>query len=261
MDDKDSPATSEPEDDQTSSLTQFWRQLPDERFDLLRLAPQPSDQETGPRPLRFVQLGRLERHSREQSLLRLTLQLPEQKLRKEQNYLELWLDHHNQEAHFGPPSGLSLEPQNRGLGRFLLAQAALWSRQYGALYRLTNIPLSGQKPFSARARTFLEHYLKIQKLTSEADKKQFKKHCAAVQLSDLNSDWNHEKVQFVGQLESALLLQQADYKQDELDMQLRKQHEHLAQLKYEKNGLHFTVACLWIFSLCMAGLLIWIALH
>ena len=70
-----------------------WAELGPEQFSLLRLAPLPIDRHTGPRPLRFIQMGRLERQSPRQSLLRLTLQLPGQKVRKEQNVLELWLDH------------------------------------------------------------------------------------------------------------------------------------------------------------------------
>ncbi|WMR51928.1 hypothetical protein RDM67_08200, partial [Pseudomonas aeruginosa] len=100
-----------------------WAELAPEHFRLLRLAPLPTDRATGARPLRFVQLGRVERHSADQSLLRLSIQVPGLMLRKEQNLLEVWADHRNKEVRFGSDAGLSLEPLNRGLGRFLLAQA------------------------------------------------------------------------------------------------------------------------------------------
>ncbi|WP_219727409.1 hypothetical protein, partial [Vibrio vulnificus] len=58
-------------------------------FRLLPLAPLPTDRATGARPLRFVQLGRVERHSADQSLLRLSIQVPGLMLRKEQNLLEV----------------------------------------------------------------------------------------------------------------------------------------------------------------------------
>ena len=61
-----------------------WADLATERFELLRLSPLPIDRHTGVRPLRFVELGRVERHSREQSLLRLVIELPGQKVRKDQ---------------------------------------------------------------------------------------------------------------------------------------------------------------------------------
>ena len=64
-----------------------WADLAPEHFRLLRLAPLPVDRHPGARPLRFVQLGRVERHAKGQSLLRLTLQLPGVRLRKELNLL------------------------------------------------------------------------------------------------------------------------------------------------------------------------------
>lgn len=87
-----------------------WAELAPEHFRLLRLAPLPTDRATGARPLRFVQLGRVERHSADQSLLRLSIQVPGLMLRKEQNLLEVWADHRNKEVRFGSDAGLSLEP-------------------------------------------------------------------------------------------------------------------------------------------------------
>ena len=113
-----------------------WAELVAEHFDLLRLAPLPIDRHTGARPLRFVELGRVERHNNELSMLRLSIGLPGQKVRKEQNLLEVWADHRSKEVRFGPDNGLHLEPQNRGLGRFLLAQGVAWARQRWAHYRV-----------------------------------------------------------------------------------------------------------------------------
>lgn len=56
-------------------------------------------------------------------------------LRKEQNLLEVWADHRNKEVRFGSDAGLSLEPLNRGLGRFLLAQAIAWRNDAGPTTR------------------------------------------------------------------------------------------------------------------------------
>ena len=56
---------------ETPAAPHPWADLPAEQFSLLRLAPLPVDRETGPRPLRFVQLGRVERHAKDMSLLRL----------------------------------------------------------------------------------------------------------------------------------------------------------------------------------------------
>ena len=74
-----------------------WQELQAEQFRLLRLAPLPTDRHTGARPLRFVQLGRAERHSTEKSLLRLSIDLPGQRVRSEQNVLDIWADHRRRE--------------------------------------------------------------------------------------------------------------------------------------------------------------------
>jgi hypothetical protein len=254
------PTEEKVEDEKISSQAQFWRQLPDEHFDLLRLTAQPTDRDTGARPLRFVQFARLERHSQEQSLLRLSIQVPEQSLRKEQNHLELWLDHSRQAAQFRPANGLSVEPQNRGLGRFLLAQAALWGRQHGALYEL--IPAEPfQQPLSVRARLFLRQILHAPQDAHQMASTLPDEEGASAPLGDLNTEWNREKVQIVGRLESALLLQQLYDRHNQQDALLRKQSEQLTQFRHEKSTLHFTITCLWIFNICMAGLLIWIAVH
>ena len=116
-----------------------WTDLPAEQFRLLRLAPLPVDRETGPRPLRFVQLGRVERHTKDQSLLRLTIQVPGQRLHNQNNLLEVWADHQRKEVRFGPDKGLSVEPVNRGLGRFLMAQGIAWARQQYAHYQVEGV--------------------------------------------------------------------------------------------------------------------------
>lgn len=260
MTDSETPAVAAPEEEQAES-SHPWAKLGPEHFRLLRLAPLPIDRHTGARPLRFVQLGRVERHSKEQSLLRLTLQLPGQKVRKEQNVLELWLDHRAKEARFGPDSGLSLEPQNRGLGRFLLAQAAAWAKQHCAHYTLESGPLPSRDALSEEARARRDHCLKAQGFAVDYQDGQLKAHYSASRLSALHSDWSGEKVRFIEQLDAAQMLQQADQNLHEQDVQLRKQHERLEQLKREDGSLRFTIACLVAFALFQAGLLIWIATH
>ena len=259
MSDSETPAVVEPDSDKTVEPAHPWQQLPAEHFRLLRLAPLPSDRQSGARPLRFVQLGRLERHSKEQSLLRLSIQLPGQKVRKEQNQLELWLDHAKREARFSPENGLSLEPQNRGLGRFLLAQVAAWAKQHCAHYSLQSGPLPGRDSLSEESRSRRDHCLKSQGLKVEYDETQVKGSYHVARLSELRSDWNVEKVQIVEQLEAAHMLQQADHNLHQQDIQLRKASEQIERIKREDSSLRFTIACLVAFSLFQAGLLIWIA--
>ena len=95
-----SPTAVEPAEEPQEIPALPWAELTAEHFQLLRLAALPTDRSTGARPLRFVQLGRAERHSPEQSLLRLSIDLPGQRVRREQNVLEVWADHRRREVRF-----------------------------------------------------------------------------------------------------------------------------------------------------------------
>lgn len=237
-----------------------WANLPAEHFKLLRLAPLPTDRETGARPLRFVQLGRVERHSRELSLLRLSLQVPGQRLHGEQNLLEVWADHQLKEVRFGPDKGLSVEPANRGLGRFMLAQGIAWARKRFAHYSVEGGALPTKDNFNAAAIARRDHALKAQGFDIEySDPLQLKPFYSASRVSSLREDWQTEKVQIVELLNAAAMLQQADQNLQEQENSLRKLQEHVNRLKREDSGLRFTITCLVAFSLFQAGLLIWIA--
>ncbi|MET1078119.1 MAG: hypothetical protein ABWY06_08870 [Pseudomonas sp.] len=237
-----------------------WAELGPEHFRLLRLAPLPTDRGTGARPLRFVQLGRLERHSREQSLLRLTLQLPGQRVRKEQNVLEVWADHRNQELRFGPDAGLHIEPLNRGLGRFLLAQGIAWAQQKYANYQVEGGALSIKDVPNDEARLRRDRMLNAQGFSVEyLDPLMIKASYSAPRASALHGDWHGEKVQLVELLDAAAMLQQADQNLREQDVKLRKLDQRMEAFQREDSTLRFTIACLVAFSVFQAGLLIWIA--
>ncbi|MFC5697567.1 hypothetical protein ACFPU0_18630 [Pseudomonas sp. GCM10022186] len=236
-----------------------WAELAAERFELLRLAPLPIDRHTGARPLRFVELGRVERHGKEQSLLRLVIQLPGQKVRKERNLLEVWADHRNKEVRFGPDSGLQLEPQNRGLGRFLLGQGIAWARQRWAHYRIEGGALPAKDALDNEARLRRDHVLKAQGFEVDyLDNLQLKARYGAGRVSELHGDWRREKVQVVDLQEAAAMLEQADQNLQRQEVEIRKLGERIAVYKREDSGLRFTIACLVAFAVFQAGLLIWI---
>ncbi|MFZ6046535.1 hypothetical protein ACFW0H_10450 [Pseudomonas sp. CR3202] len=237
-----------------------WAELAAERFELLRLAPLPIDRHTGARPLRFVELGRVERHGKDQSLLRLVIQLPGQKVRKEQNLLEVWADHRNKEVRFGPDSGLQLEPQNRGLGRFLLGQGIAWARQRWAHYRIEGGALPARDALDNEVRLRRDHVLRAQGFeVNYLDNLQLKASYGAGRVSELHGDWHREKVQVVDLQEAAAMLEQADQNLQRQEVAIRKLEERIAVYKREDSGLRFTIACLVAFAVFQAGLLIWIA--
>lgn len=237
-----------------------WEGLAPEQFQLLRLAPLPTDRNTGQRPLRFVRLGRVERHDNEQSLLRLCVDLPGQRLRREQNLLEVWADHRNREVRFGADKGLQVEPLNRGLGRFLMAQGIAWARQRWGSYSVEGGALAVKDVLSEEARQRRDHFLRIQGFEVDyQDLAQVKASYSASRVSALNPEWNHDKVQQLDLLDCAAMLQQADQNLHEQQVQITKLEQRINLLKREDSGLRFTIACLVALALFQAGLLIWIA--
>ncbi|MHA6493626.1 hypothetical protein ACX0MV_10330 [Pseudomonas borbori] len=261
----DTPAPSsdglaEADDQAVAEKPHAWAELAPEQFRLLRLAPLQVDRDTGARPLRFVQLGRVARHSRELSLLRLTIDLPGQRVRKEQNVLEVWLDHRLKEARFGPEKGLQIEPANRGLGRFLLAQGIAWARQSCAHYSVEGGALPAKDALSEGARIRRDQCLQAQGFSVEyLDPLQLKARYGAPRVGALHADWHSEKVQVVNLLDAANMLQQADQNLREQDVTIRKLEERINRFRREDGSLRFTITCLIAFCIFQAGLLIWIA--
>ncbi len=239
-----------------------WADVVPEHFKMLRLVPLPVDRATGSRPLRFVQYGRAERHNRDYSLLRMDIRLPSQKVRKDQNHLEVWVDHHARTVTFGPESGLSMEPLNRGLGRFLIAQAVIWAQRKWAHYRLEGGTLGNKDALSEDTRLRRDHVLKAQGLTvSYTDAQHLKGSYADVQVGELIALWNGDKVQVVEILDTANMLQLAEQNLQEQEVKMRQQEERISKFKREDSGLRFTITCLVAFAVFQAGLLIWIATH
>ena len=239
-----------------------WADVLPEHFKMLRLVPLPVDRATGARPLRFVQFGRAERHSEAQSLLRLDIQLPGQKVRKEQNRLDVWANHETRTVTLGPEGSLQLEPMNRGLGRYLMAQAVIWAQRRWAHYRIESALLAAKDGLAEAARLRRDHALKTQGFTvSYTDAQHMKGSYAEVKVGELIATWNGEKVQVVEILDTATMLQLAEQNLQELEVKLRHQDERINKFKREDTGLRFTISCLVAFAVFQAGLLIWIATH
>lgn len=239
-----------------------WAEVTAEHFQMLRLAPLPTDRNSGARPLRFVQYGYAERHNKDISLLRMSIQLPGQKVRKEQNHLDIWVDHQQKHVRIGPDSGLQIEPLNRGLGRFLLAQAVSWAQRKWSHYRVEGAALANKDALNEDTRLRRDHVLHSHGLEVEyADAQHLKGRYVDAQVGELKGGWNADKVQRVEILDAAQMLQQAEQNLQEKEAQLRERDERVSKYRREDSGLRFTITCLVAFAVFQAGLLIWIATH
>ncbi|MDD0975516.1 hypothetical protein [Pseudomonas fontis] len=258
---QDAPqASDEPEVPEAAPLP--WAEVTTEHFQMLRLSPLPTDRNSGARPLRFVQFGSAERHSKEHSLLRMDIRLPGQKVRKEQNHLDIWVDHEQKTLKISPDTGLQLEPLNRGLGRFMLAQAVLWAQRKWSHYRVEGMALQSKDSLNEDSRLRRDQFLRAHGLEVEyADAQHMKGRCVEIAVGQLKATWNTDKVQRMEILDAANMLQQAEQKLQEQEVLLRERDERVAKFKREDNGLRFTITCLVAFAVFQAGLLIWIATH
>ncbi|CAM3981384.1 hypothetical protein CCOS865_01724 [Pseudomonas reidholzensis] len=251
-------ATEEPQAPESAALP--WADLAAEHFQLLRLAPLPTDRNSGARPLRFVQFGYAERHNREQSLLRMQINLPGQKVRKEQNQLDIRVDHTEHLVRIGAEAGLQLEPLNRGLGRFMLAQAVQWLQANWSHYRVEGMALPNKDALNEDTRLRRDNVLRhVGVEVAYAEGQVLKGSTVELAVGQLKGGWNTEKVQRVDTLESAGMLQQAEQTLLEKEAQLRERDERVAKYRREDGGLRFTITCLVAFAMFQAGLLIWIA--
>jgi len=249
-------------DESAAARPHPWAELAPEHYRLLRLAPLPTDRTTGARPLRFVQLGRVERHSGEQSLLRLTVQVPGLALRKEVNLLEVWADHRNKEVRFGADSGFTTEPLNRGLGRFLLAQGVAWAKKKWSHYRVEGGALAMKDVLSEEARQRRDHFLRAQGFdVIYEDSRLLKARYSVGRVSELYDDWHKDKVQIVPLLEAGSMLEQADQNLASQSNEIRRLEQRIETFRRDDTSLRFTIACLTVFAVFQAGLLIWIATH
>lgn len=239
-----------------------WADVEAEHRRMLRLAPLKTDRSTGGRPLRFVEFGYAERSNKERSLLRMSITLPGQRVRKEQNHLDVWVDHEQRRVHFGPESGVQIEPLNRGIGRFLAAQGITWAKKKWASYSFDAMDLSNKDALVEDTRLRRDHFLRVHGFdVVYTDAQHLKGSVKAGKVGDLLGDWNTEKLQFVEILEAAQMLQQAEQNLAEQEVKLQTQEETVSKFKREETGLRFTITCLVAFSVFQAGLLIWIATH
>ena len=262
-------ATPEPTADTSAEKTEAadaaplpWAEVQPEHFKMLRLAPLATDRATGVRPLRFVQFGYAERNDSHRSLLRMVIQLPGQRVRREQNHLDVWVDHDKHRVHFGPGNSLEIEPANRGIGRFLVAQGAAWAKKKWSSYRIDGVDLSNKDALNEATRLRRDHFLRVHGFdVAYADVQHLKGYVQPGKVGDVLENWNTEKVQFVEILEAAQMLQQAEQNLAEQEVKLRKEEEKVTKFKREDSGLRFTITCLVAFTVFQAGLLIWIATH
>lgn len=237
-----------------------WAALPYDNVQILRLAPLSAERETGLRPLLFGCLSRISRHSKEISMLRLSVVFPDKKAGKSSNKLELWVDHREKTIQIVPHDGLITEPGNRGLGRLLMAQAVSWCSPKWNDYSLPSLELKTKLVPNDLARLRRDHALQAQGFTvTYNDGVQMSASCTAMRLESLGGDWNRDKIRIMDHLEAAHLLHSSDLNLKSQTGQINALNQKLELLQRDDNTMRFTIFTLIFFAIFQAGLLIWMA--
>lgn len=237
-----------------------WAALPYDSVQILRLAPLTAERETGLRPLLFGCLNRISRHSKEMSMLRLSVVFPDKKFGKNSNNLELWVDHREKTIQILPEHGLFTEPGNRGLGRLLMAQAVEWCSPKWHDYSLPSLELKTKLVPTDMARLRRDHALQAQGFTvTYNDGVQMSASCTAIRLDQLGREWNRDKIRIMDHLEAAHLLYSSDLNLKSQTSQISALNQKLELLQRDDNTMRFTIFTLIFFAIFQAGLLIWMA--
>ena len=144
----------------------------------------------------------------------------------------------------------------------MLAQAVQWLQRKWPHYQVQGMALPNKDALNEDTRLRRDRFLGATGIEVEyADPQHLKGRSVETTAGQLKGGWNSEKVQRVGMLDAAGMLQQAEQQLQEKVAQLRERDERVAKYQREDSGLRFTITCLVAFAVFQAGLLIWIATH
>lgn len=194
-------------------------------------------------------------------VFRLQIQLENEPLVEGANHMEVLVDHKNQRVRFAPVSGLRMQPAQRGMGGFLLAQLIEWcQRRYGD-YAVVAIQLQDANTAGEDARLGRGKLLSRAGFdVSEPDDPTAVGHARAAKVNELISQWNSERIgvlhvaELLGQLRDQEAL---NLKQSAQTAQLQRTIDH-----YQSNdtGQRFAIGCLIVFAVFQALMLLWVVL-
>lgn len=194
-------------------------------------------------------------------LMRLRVSIDGETQSDSANLLEVLVDHKNHRVRFSPLEQVRMQPAQRGVGGYLLAQLIEWCQLHCADYSITPIILSAEDVSSEENRLIREklllragfdlHYSNEEHSAGRAQ---------ANRVSSLSSSWNSEKV---APMQLSNILAQLR-EQEQLN---RSQQAQSAQLQRVIDSINnndisqrFAIGCLIVFALFQALMLLWVVI-
>ena len=195
-------------------------------------------------------------------LLRLQVRFEGEPLAESGNRMEVLVDHKRKRVRFGPIEGVQIQPGQRGLGTFMLAQLIHWCQRYCGDYAVTPITLRDSDSATEDARkardTILSHAgFSITPLDSEAGTAI----AQANRVNDLIGSWNTERIQPLQVNNLLAQLREHEGLNQKQSAQINQLESAIASYKRSDLGNRFAIGCLIVFSIFQALMLLWVVLR
>mgnify|MGYP003639473888 FL=1 len=194
-------------------------------------------------------------------VFRLKVQLDGEPAVEDANHMEVLVDHRQKRVRFAPVKGLRMQPAQRGLGGFLLAQLIEWcQRRYGE-YAVAPITLDAGDVGSEEATEIRHRLLSRAGFDiSEPDATTHVVHARAGQVDALFSQWNTERVGVLQVTELLRQLREQETVSHKQTLQMTQLQRTIDQFQSNDTGQRFAIGCLIVFAIFQALMLLWVVL-
>lgn len=177
------------------------------------------------------------------------------------NHMEVLVDHKQRRVRFAPVDALRMQPAQRGLGGFLLAQLIAWCQGRYGEYSVSPILLKhdsaeGDEASQVRHRMLARAGFDISEPTPETPTG----HARAARVDELLSQWNSERVSVLQVTELLRQLRDQETVGSKQSVQLTQLQRTIDQYRSNDTGQRFAIGCLIVFAVFQAVILLWVVL-
>jgi len=192
---------------------------------------------------------------------RLQVQLEGEALVDGANHMEVLVDHQERRVRFAPINGLRMQPAQRGIGGFLLAQLIEWCQRNHAEYSVTPILLKGDDAESDEARQIRNKLLARAGFDiTESGAESTTGHARAAGVDALLSQWNPERISVLQVADLLKQLRDQESINHKQSIQLTQLQRAIDQYQNNDTGQRFAIGCLIVFAIFQALMLLWVVL-
>ncbi|WOD09606.1 hypothetical protein RPW65_11015 [Pseudomonas sp. NyZ704] len=177
------------------------------------------------------------------------------------NLMEVLVDHKNRRVRFGPLEHVRMQPAQRGLGGYLLAQLIEWCQRSCGDYSITPIMLHAEEVSSEESRLIREKLLLRAGFDlSYSNEERTAGRAQANRVSSLISSWNTEKVAAIQISDILNQLREQEQLNRKQQAQLSQFQRVIDNFKNNEMNQRFAIGCLIVFAIFQALMLLWVVM-